>query len=221
MSLACGAYPTGLCESAQGNIIATAGTNGDTVGGLVYAVDGRTGAVQWSSQRATSVLNLPVCGPSGDVYIAVLNGVEFSVGAYSGDNGTQLWLNQGDGGLFYALSETGMLVTNGGGDYVMGFPYLSAFFAGTGTTLWNITIGEGGTCSDADDGSAELTSPIAIGGDGTIYAGNKDTVVAVDPTHGSLLWSASVTGCLATRPVIAGPGMLVVGSADGMLHAFT
>jgi outer membrane protein assembly factor BamB len=75
-----------------------------------------------------------------------------------------------------------------------------------GTTRWNARI------------EGQLTSSPTVGGDGTIYVGSLNNLLAINP-DGMTNWSFSTGGVIKSRPVIAEDGTLYFGSDDGHLYA--
>jgi len=66
----------------------------------------------------------------------------------------------------------------------------------------------------------EIVSSPAIGSDGTIYVGSKDTnVYAVDPNTGTSKWARSIGGEVVSSPAIGWDGTIYIGSPDNSLYA--
>lgn len=174
-----------------------------TAGNVVAAVDGRSGAILWTtpapSQSSPSLSTSGVLATSSCQVYSLLQ----STGAERWRATTQAPCNGGD---------TGAVVVSGGRAYARDFdfvaskPTLTARDAETGALL----------------GSANLFGfnavPVpAVTGDAA-YVLNGGTLQRFDPTLQSVAWSFAGDGTLASAPLVIGQ-IVLVGSANGRLHA--
>lgn len=212
---------------------------GEGTGGTLYAVDGATGALDWSvsgldtgghSAPTVSARNVFVSG-SCDVYSVPLSA--------AGGTNTTAWDRNygcsGGGGKTAVLSANGLYVRQVGsgsndildpstgavtGHFTSGpapaFSGSTGFFLSNGTL--RATDASGNVLwSFAGDGSLD-TAPIVVNGD--VYVGSSTGMLyAVDPGSGTVLWStnvgASITGpdeqnATLTTGLGAGEGHLLV-----------
>lgn len=80
----------------------------------------------------------------------------------------------------------------------------------------------GWTCPMMFEVSWNSRKSVAIGQDGTLYAGSWDgKVYALDPSTGALIWEQDTGAIIHTTPAIGPEGNVYVGNEDGELHAFT
>lgn len=177
----------------------------------LYALDGATGAQLWTWTQGGcegECYFSPVAGPDGTIYVG--SGSDGKVFALDGATGAQKWSCAVSGSLcsFLALGTDGTVYA---GSHEQ---KLHALDGATGTTKWAASI----EVPDGQHGPAL----VAIGADGTVYAGPitavdgrsgmpySGTVFAFDGATGGKKWTARVGDF--------GSGSLAIG-ADGAVYA--
>ncbi|MCC6214017.1 MAG: PQQ-binding-like beta-propeller repeat protein [Polyangiaceae bacterium] len=139
---------------------------------------------------------LPAIAPDGRLLVAGLDGC---VSSYS-RSGRFLWSFWAEGPVVGALAvarDGTAYVTTAGG-------HVQALRV-DGTELWRRSIATGAL------GAALLSGGrlVVAGVDGALYS----------VAGGTLVWRRRVAERLATRPIVVGPDRVVVGDAEGTLHA--
>lgn len=169
----------------------------------VYALDGDTGAYQWSFTTGNSVYATPTVSPLGVVYVGSWDSRVYALNATTG---TQLWNFTTLSGVQYAAS----LAADGTVYVVSQDAYLYALDGETGVLQWRTTVpGSSGAPSVAADGTLFVTSS-----SGPAY-GN---IYAVNASNGNVFWSLGMGSALTTAVAIGARGVLYVGDVD-LVHA--
>jgi outer membrane protein assembly factor BamB len=165
----------------------------------VFAVNGTTGNLVWQSPSMLTQPMMPALGLDGTLYVP-----DFTLYAMDAANGTVKWKIATDCSGFNspALSPDGTVVyaTHVGGGGCGDALTIAALDAVTGTQLW--LFAEPGEYVSA-------VGPPAVGADGTLYTSTGESIVALSPVNGSVLWTTRL-------PV---PGGAVAVGADGSVYA--
>ena len=165
----------------------------------VYALDGDTGAYQWSFTTGNSVYATPTVSPLGVVYVGSWDSRVYALNATTG---TQLWNFTTLSGVQYAAS----LAADGTVYVVSQDAYLYAFDGETGVLQWRTTVpGSSGAPSVAADGTLFVTSS-----SGPAY-GN---IYAVNASNGNVFWSLGMGSAVTTAVAIGAKGVLYVGAGQ-------
>ncbi|MHC1766378.1 MAG: PQQ-binding-like beta-propeller repeat protein [Verrucomicrobiia bacterium] len=189
--------------------------------GVLFAVDGATGALKWdhaTSSQATT--RPPAIAPDGTVYTGLSTG---ELEALDGATGQRKWVfSRPDSeypgfstpsihadGTLYSILECG--------DPLRQYTFLYALDGATGQPIWprpfQSSLGDG-SCL----GCATL-SP-AVGVDGTLYFGSKDRKFrAVDGDTGALKWEFLASDEVFTSAAIGSDGTVYFGTMGMLLCA--
>jgi outer membrane protein assembly factor BamB len=162
--------------------------------GRVYAFNGITGAILWSTIVQTAgVDSTPVLGADGLLYV----GAGHSVVALVAANGVQKWrfATAGDVESAPALAPDGTLYF--GADDAKVY----AVHSSSGSLKWAFAF---------PDNSTTDSSP-ALGADGMVYIGSdKGTLYALDGQRGALKWSFQAIGEISGAPAIGIDGTVYI-----------
>jgi outer membrane protein assembly factor BamB len=180
---------------------------GEANSAYLDAVNGSTGAVNWST------LEDP---PSGNWNPVGTSAVIASSGAtvYAGDN---------NGNLF-AINSSGVTLWsyNADDNCIWGSPVMDAsgnlYYGSCNNNLYSLTSVGAYRWSYATGGS--IYSSMAIGSDGTLYFGSNDNKVYAVSSTGGLKWSYTTGNQVHSSPALSGDGSTVyVGSTDDNIYA--
>jgi hypothetical protein len=176
--------------------------------GTVYTSDSRYlyaispgGTLKWTYADPVSGLSLNACppalGPDGTIYVSDSNYL-YAISP----GGTLKWNISGlGGGLSPAIGSDGTIYKGSGAN-------LSAV-SPSGTILWTCTIG------------GNITSPVTVGQDKTIYvAGDDKKLYALNP-DASRKWTYTASDVINTSPAMGSDGAIYIGTRDYYLNAVT
>ncbi|MGE5561373.1 MAG: PQQ-binding-like beta-propeller repeat protein [Chloroflexota bacterium] len=163
-------------------------------GGRFFALDPATGAELWSYEVGSAIKD-PACLAGDRVYFTTLRG---DVNALATADGTPIWKAELRERIDAGVAATGdRIVVPCSDGIVRGLSALD------GTTVWQYTIGVG----------TRLLSTPAIT-DGVVLIEADDSLTALEPLTGSLLWHVPLSGEFRHWPVIAGDRVITAGSGD-------
>jgi outer membrane protein assembly factor BamB len=177
--------------------------NPDTIGGRLYALDGKTGKKKWEFDPGDAVLCTPAIGSDGTVFFGCRNRQFY---ALEGATGRVKWKFTAHGENYSspALSVDGVVYFGSSG----GFLY--ALDAATGDWKWEFQAGIG------------ISSSPAIGSDGTLYVcsvepnyGNGN-LFAID-AQGKLKWRCATASMMLDSPILGSNDTIFVSSMDASL----
>jgi outer membrane protein assembly factor BamB len=161
--------------------------------GVLYALDARTGAKEWSRGTGTVgaspvVVNDTLYVPGGSTLYAL-----------DPETGEIVFTTQAGGGSSPAVAD-GTVYVGGGGS-------ITAIDAETGTREWTFT----------EPGGRVESAPAVV--NGTVYAGSHDdSLYAVDAATGTENWAFQTGDIVRSSPAVA-DGTVYVGSDDGFVYA--
>lgn len=213
--------------------------------GKLYALS-RTGSQLWAVETGSPVETSPLLGGDGTVYIGTTGPTGAGVYAINPD-GTQKWFVDLPAGVTseIALANTGSLYV-GSGNHVLGindrFGVLVQDYdlsstvtggpvaSGSGTTYVGTADGrlvaiDGaraaivGTFQVSCPGACAVGDPALSEDESTVYFGSENGSVHAIDQDASLRWSFATGGFVKSSPVVAGDGVIYVGSDDGKLYA--
>jgi outer membrane protein assembly factor BamB len=175
-------------------------------GGIVYALNGHTGAIVWamSEPRGALLNSSPSIGEDGTIYIGSNIYLNSKVYALDGQSGEKKW-----------TCRTGNGVKNSPAIGIDGTLYCSvtnkvyALKPKTGAIKWEFSTG---------DPMTKSSSP-AVGSDGTVYVGSGQKLYALNGETGDKLWNFNAEDVIQTSPVISRNGTLYFGAAHGKVFA--
>ncbi len=215
--------------------------------GLVYALDGATGALSGAS--TVGLAGALAIGVDGAVYATTArSGYPGELYALDGSTLDELWHVSG-GGNELAIGDDGRFYRSG--DLAGPSTVLAAVDGGARAQLWQRdwyrmpSVTSGGALyatSDAAlvasevvalDGAtgaprwvsggtapSMLAGPAAIGPDGTVYCGTSGgDVIALNGATGAARWQV-VAGRVYYAPALGADGTVYIGSSDSRLYAF-
>jgi outer membrane protein assembly factor BamB len=182
--------------------------------GMVYALDERSGKLDWKYKSGRCSAASPAIGRHL-VFVALLN--EPPCNASNGANGKTIALDAKTGQVRWQRtigpSETSPLLAD---DLVVVGDWshnVYAFAATTGALRWSYKVG------------GEIKGAIALAG-GRVYFGSYDThVYGLDVRTGKQIWRASSqprlgrTGTFYANPAVA-YGRVYIGATDGKMYSF-
>ncbi|RLU80129.1 hypothetical protein CTZ27_35335 [Streptomyces griseocarneus] len=171
--------------------------------GRVHAFDARTGATKWSFLTGGPVTATPAVDHD-KVYVGSNDSKLYAIDV---DTGVPLW-SQATKGPIRASAAVGEVEGLPGPSVFVGSSdgALYGFDATTGQLRWSPTTFNG-----------PITSSPALGLD-VLFLNANDSVLAVSPINGAILWDASLTGARDTSPALAQDKVLA--TAGNTIHAF-
>lgn len=167
--------------------------------GCLYAVDARTGVLQWRTPVGGAIQATPVLY-QGIVYVGSIDGRFAAVDLLSGE---VRWTSMAGAAIHGAavVDSLRVVVGNTGGRIL-------AMDRKTGETVWNL----------------DLRSPVSaglLGAGAHIYAGTlKREFLAIDRATGSVVWRTVTSGRIKTTP-IGGMGRVFIAQDDRLVRSFT
>lgn len=172
--------------------------------GNIFALDGATGILKWKSTYAANaflaIANSPAIGADGTVYFG---GVEVS--ALDGATGTSKWTFTGNKSVNFSTPAIGP----DGTVYIGANGAVYALDGSTGSQKWEFPTNY----------SYDQFNGLAIGADGTVYAGDlQSKCYALDGATGTLKWIVTL-GSIGSCPAIGANGILYVTTENGTLYA--
>jgi outer membrane protein assembly factor BamB len=144
----------------------------------------------------------PALGTNGILYVGTADG---RLLALAGTNGAQLW--ESAYGPLSTFTENTMIGPDSSVYVLDGRRYCSAVDGGTGALRWQRT-------------NALLSGPMSLGADGTLYAADGGSPLAMDPATGSTRWGLTNLGFSAAAIGANGtvyfdsPGLGALGAFD-------
>ncbi len=178
--------------------------------GTVYAVDANTGLEQWNYNIGSNVGASPAVGIDGTVYVGAKNGAVYALSGEEAPQSRLVWSHAvSSSGVMSASIEFGNRLYVGTFDST--FLALDLTVASPQRIIWTAPL------------SGRVTSSPAIGADGTIYITTYDdgSLVAIDPSDGTVKWSMPTGGSVYSSPAVGDDGTVFIGSFDSNLYAVT
>ncbi|MBN8225958.1 PQQ-binding-like beta-propeller repeat protein [Corallococcus macrosporus] len=176
--------------------------------GVLYALDGRTGAVKWKYATNESLATVPVLA-DGLVLVATDTDTVFAVKA---SDGTWVWQYRRDPPSGFTIRGASAPKVDQGTAYV-GFSdgFLVALKLEDGGVVWEKSLSGAGTeFLDVD------TTP-AIDSAGRLYvASYKNGLYALEADTGAVIWNTSVGGLTS----LLSRGEVVFATGDGRVDAY-
>ncbi|SER28128.1 outer membrane protein assembly factor BamB family protein [Natrinema salaciae] len=173
--------------------------------GNLYALDTRTGEIEWSFEAESKVLSSPTVA-DGTVYVGDDEGFVHAIDAA---DGTERWSFDSEkefGEVFSSPTVVDGTVYVGAYDSIWDEDTLYALDAETGSEQWSF-----------DTGGDVYSSPTVV--DGTVYIGSNDNnVYAIDADDGTEEWRFETGHFVRSAPTVV-DGTVYVGSYDGSLYA--
>ena len=204
------------------------------------------GKLKWAVQLRGGVHTPPSVAADGTIYVGRWNGgltavsAEGRIGwefpaAVSDISGVSIGIT----GTIYFLSKTfqaedytagDLVAVNPDGTKKWAFPIRATGFkpvvtrnsilirtlAPGGETTQLLSLGLSGKLLWKIDG---ITTDVAVGGDGTLYAGGRDSQLIALRPNGNTIWTTKMIGGVASTPVIDRQGALYCGTGDGYVSA--
>ena len=164
-----------------------------------------TNHVKWIFPVFQSLESSPTVGPDGTVYFGASLGRLCAVNP----DGTEKWCNEDPA----KIRRSTPAIAADGSVYIGARDNRLWAIDGTGDSEWSYVVG--------DDGDVSTSSAIAP--DGTVYMSGtfSGRLHALNP-NGTLKWRFQIgLSVVNSSPALAADGTLYIGSARGILHAFT
>lgn len=201
-SLRTGARALAGAMASEGVIYAPGGD------GVLYALDGRTGAVKWKYATNESLATVPVLA-DGLILVATDTDTVFAVKA---TDGTWVWQYRRDPPSGFTIRGASAPRVDQGTAYI-GFSdgFVVALKVDDGGVVWEKALSGSGTeFLDVD------TTP-AIDSAGRLYvASYKNGLYALEADSGAVIWNTSVGGLTS----LLSRGEVVFASGDGRVDAY-
>jgi outer membrane protein assembly factor BamB len=127
------------------------------------------------------------------------------------------WYRQAQGG--YAFDPVLMRVTVAGGRcyFVDTTGYITALDANTGARAWRLKPPAG---HEGQDSSTLLSGALAVSDDLVLAGTHEGELLALDATHGRVLWHAALSSEVLAPPTVEA-GVVMVHSNDGRFYALS
>ena len=171
--------------------------------GMVYALDGATGAQRWRRDTYVGIRSSPAITANGVVNIGLDNE---RVYAMDGVTGSQLWEFNCSGLSESSIFDSSPAIGADGTVYIGNQNRrLYALDGTTGAKKWEFI--------DPDGNAGEIYSSPAIGADGTVYFGGRSGIFyAVNGATGAKRWQFYAGAQVASSPAIGADGTIYFGS---------
>jgi large repetitive protein len=193
--------------------VASDGTIYVGIGNDLYAIN-PDGTEKWRESTGGLVLSSPMLSSNGTIYVGSNDGYVYAIDSHAADPAARLkWKSAFVGSVGYnapAISPDGdtvYITSRYLSDSTVGA--IAAIDAGTGLVDWQVPT----------PGGIVFQSSPAVGTDGTIYFGSRNTYIYALNPDGSEKWSFKTSGWIDATPTLGNDGTIYVGSADKNLYA--
>jgi outer membrane protein assembly factor BamB/TPR repeat protein len=184
-------------------------------GGMVFALDGKTGVKKWEFDAGGPIWSSAAIGSDGMVYIgSATKKMDGDRAGIDGERGKVYALNPATGEKKWEAATGGPVVSSpaigADGSVYVGSDdkKVYALDGKTGAKKWEFETG------------GWVHSSPAIGSDGTVYVGSWDKkIYALDGKSGAKKWEFVTGGRVLSSPTIGPEGTLYIGSLDKKIYA--
>jgi len=184
-------------------------------GGMVFALDGKTGVKKWEFDAGGPIWSSAAIGSDGTVYIgSATKKMDGDRAGIDGERGKVYALNPATGEKKWEAATGGPVVSSpaigADGSVYVGSDdkKVYALDGKTGAKKWEFETG------------GWVHSSPAIGSDGTVYVGSWDKkIYALDGKSGAKKWEFVTGGRVLSSPAIGPESTLYIGSLDKKIYA--
>jgi outer membrane protein assembly factor BamB len=178
------------------------------IGGYLYAIN-PDGTEKWKEYTGWHIISPPTISNNGIIYVGNRDGYVYAIDPHAVDPAARLkWKSERIGSVGYnapAISHDGgtiYITSRSPNDPAVGA--IAALDAGTGLVNWQILT---------PGGIVDLSSP-AVGADGTIYFGSRNTCLYAINPDGSEKWTFKTSRAIDSTPAIGSDGTIYFGSGS-------